>query len=97
VSTKSQTFERTLQLPEVLDMNAAAPLAGELVTYRGGDLQADASQVQRIGGQGIQVLLSALATWQQDGFRFSVVNPSAAFTDIIGVLGLNESELLGKG
>jgi chemotaxis protein CheX len=97
VSTKSQRFERILQLPEVLDMNAAVPLAGELLTYRGNDLQADASQVQRIGGQGIQVLLSALATWQQDGFKFSVVNPSAVFTDIVGLLGINESELLGKG
>jgi chemotaxis protein CheX len=85
-----------LQLPEVLDMNAAAPLAGELVTYRGNDLQADASQVQRIGGQGVQVLLSALATWQHDGFKFSVVQPSAVFKDVIEVLGINHGELLGR-
>jgi len=96
VSAIPQTLERTLQLPEVLDMNAAAPLAGELVTYRGNDLQVDASQVHRIGGQGVQVLLSALATWQQDGFNVSVVKPSAAFRDVIEVLGINEGELLGK-
>jgi chemotaxis protein CheX len=90
-------FERTLQLPEVLDLNAAAPLAGELLSYRGGDLAADASRVQRIGGQAIQVLMSARMSWEQDGMKLRIVNPSAAFTSVVELLGIAEGELLEKG
>ena len=96
MSVEAQDFERTIQLPEVLDLNAATPLAGELLSYRGNDLVADASQVQRIGGQGAQVLLSAAATWRQDGFKLRVVKPSAAFRDVIELLGIGEGELLDK-
>jgi chemotaxis protein CheX len=96
VSVEPDNFERTLQLPEVLDLNAATPLAGELLSFRGNDLAADASQVQRIGAQGVQVLLSAVATWRQDGFKLRVVKPSAAFRDVIESLGISEGELLDK-
>jgi chemotaxis protein CheX len=89
-------FERTLQLPEVLDVNAAGPLVGELLSYRGNDLLADASRVQRIGGQAIQVLMSARMTWGQDGMKFKVVNPSPAFKDVVEVLGIGDGELLDK-
>ena len=89
-------FERTLQLPEVLDVNAAAPLAGELLSYRGNDLLADASRVQRVGGQAIQVLMSARMTWEQDGMKLRVVKPSAAFKDVVELLGIGDGKLLDK-
>ena len=94
MSAIANALERTVQLPPVMDLNAAAPLAGDLLTYRGNDLLADASQVERIGGQGVQVLLSALATWREDGSKFKVVNPSPAFKEAIELLGINEPELL---
>ena len=96
MSDKARTFERTLQLPEVLDLNAAAPLAGELLTYRGTDLMADASQVKRLGGQAVQVLMSARMTWDQDGSRLRVVNPSQTFRDVVELLGIGDGELLDK-
>jgi chemotaxis protein CheX len=85
-----------LQLPEVLDVNAAAPLAGELLSYRGNDLLADASRVQRVGGQAIQVLMSARMTWEQDGMKLKLVKPSAALRDVVGALGIGDGELLDK-
>jgi chemotaxis protein CheX len=92
----ARRFQRTLQLPEVLDVNATAPLAGELLSYRGNDLLADASRVQRVGGQAIQVLMSARMTWERDGMKLRVVNPSPAFRDVVGVLGIGDGELLDK-
>ena len=83
----------TLQLPEVVDLNGLQQLAGELLSFRGSDLLADASQVRRIGGQGIQVLLSAVATWREDGLKLRVDSPSQAFNDAIDVLGIDRAEL----
>jgi len=96
MGTVPTRFERTLQLPDVLDLNAAAPLAGELLSYRGNDLLADASRVQRIGGQAIQVLMSARMTWEQDGMKMRVVKPSPAFKDVVELLGIGDGELLDK-
>lgn len=98
MSATANAFERTLQLPEVMDLNAATPLAGELLTFRGSDLLVDASQVKRLGGQGIQLLLSALSTWRDDGLKLRVLDPSQAFKDVIQLLGIDELELFeGQG
>jgi chemotaxis protein CheX len=97
MTTATGKYERTLVLPEVLDMNAATPLAGELLSYRGTDLAADASRVQRIGAQAIQVLMSARMTWEQEGMKLTVVNPSPAFTGAVELLGIGDGELLDKG
>lgn len=83
----------TMQLPEVIDLNGLQQLAGEFLSFRGNDLLADASQVRRIGGQGIQVILSALATWREDGMKLRVGSPSKAFNDAIDVLGIDRAEL----
>jgi chemotaxis protein CheX len=70
-----------------LDLNAAAPLAGEFMRLRGKDLQVDASGVERMGAQCLQVLLSARATWETDQAAFSVVSPSADFAAVLALLG----------
>lgn len=89
-SSKSGTRRGTigkLQLAEVLDLTAAAPLAQSLIPRRGSDLTIDASKVRRVGAQCLQVLLSAEATWKADGVRLTVENPTDEF--------LASSELLG--
>ncbi|WP_072371059.1 STAS domain-containing protein [Hyphomicrobium sp. NDB2Meth4] len=89
-SSKSGTRRGTtgkLQLAEVLDLTAAAPLAQSLLPRRGSDLTIDASKVRRVGAQCLQVLLSAEATWKADGVRLTVENPTDEF--------LASSELLG--
>ena len=76
-----------LRLAAALDLNAAAPLAAELLARRGQDLVIDAAHVARIGGQCLQVLLSARATWAADGRAFSIAEPSSDFIDALTLLG----------
>jgi len=85
-----------LQLPEVLDLTAAAPLAQSLLTRRGADLTVDASQVSRIGAQCLQVLLSAEATWKADGMRLSLDNPTEAFLKGTALLGITFDQSIAR-
>ena len=76
-----------VRLGQVLDLNAAGPLAHELLALRGRDLELDASAVQRLGAQCLQVLLSARATWDADGAAFALVSPSSEFISTLALLG----------
>ena len=60
----------TVTLGAALDMTAAGPLTKELLAVRGKPVALDASNVIRVGGQCLQVLLSAQATWAADGQPF---------------------------
>jgi chemotaxis protein CheX len=86
-----------MTLPSELDIKAAAPLAAELIAARGADIALNASQVERVGAQCLQVLLSAAATWSADGMEFSIDEPSPAFVDAIGIAGLDLSGFSAPG
>jgi chemotaxis protein CheX len=66
-----------VRLPETLDLNAAEPLRQALVEQRGRPLVLDGSQVARLGGLCLQVLVSAHKTWAEDGqeFRIELCSP----------------------
>ncbi|WP_309090152.1 STAS domain-containing protein [Phenylobacterium sp.] len=76
-----------VRLPPVLDLTAAAPLARQLEELRGRAVALDGSAVQRLGGQCLQVLLSARATWLADGQAFSLTDPSDELTAALLLLG----------
>ena len=78
-----------MQLPETLDLKAAGPLRGALLEVRGAPLQLDASNVQRLGGLCLQVLLSAEATWATDGHSFAISAASPAFAEGARRMGAN--------
>jgi len=78
---------QTLALGHSLDMTAAGPLASGLLERRGHPIEVDASQVRRIGGQCLQVLLSARSTWLADGQDFSIVNASSEFAEGVALMG----------
>jgi len=84
-----KTARKRLQLPEVLDLTAAAPLAQSFLSHRGAELSVDASRVQRVGTQCLQVLLAAAATWKMDGVRLCLVNPTAEFLESGRLLGIH--------
>ena len=67
-----------ITLPEGLDTAGAAALAAKLCTVRGRALKLDASGVERVGGLGLQVLLSARLTWAKDGAAIALERPSEA-------------------
>jgi chemotaxis protein CheX len=77
-----------LQLAEVLSLMAAAPLAKSLAQVRGSDVLIDASQVQHLGAQCLQVLLSAASTWSAEGALLRVVNRSAGFAAGLELMGV---------
>jgi len=77
----------TLALADTLDVNAAGPLTHSLLEMRGQAIALDASTVRRIGGQCLQVLLSAQDTWARDGQAFEIIAPSTDFMDGIALLG----------
>jgi chemotaxis protein CheX len=76
-----------IRLGEALDMTAAGPLAQALTARRGQAVALDASGVRRVGGQCLQVLLSAEATWAADGHPFRIVDPSPDFADGVALMG----------
>ncbi|HEY0438088.1 MAG TPA: STAS domain-containing protein [Phenylobacterium sp.] len=76
-----------VRLPEIMDLNAARPLAADLLELRGGAVTLDGSQVTRLGGLCLQVLLSAQATWAADGQAFQVAAPSPEFDQTLSLFG----------
>ncbi len=76
-----------MRLPQILDLGAAAPLWSSLNDARGQALQLDGSEVERIGGLCLQVLLAAKARWASEGADFSIVNASPAFVEGIATHG----------
>ena len=78
----------TLQLRSQLDLTAAAPLAKELLGMRGSDVIIDASGVERVGAQVLQVLASAMETWRSDLQQIEIENPSKPFLDALQTMGL---------
>ena len=76
-----------LVLADSLDLTAAAPLAAELLAARGKPATLDASGVQRLGAQCLQVLLAARALWSSDGQPWRLVDPSPEFADAVALMG----------
>lgn len=76
-----------MQLAEVLDLSAAAPLAATLLARRKKATVIDASNVQRLGGQCLQVLLAAAATWKDDQAVFRIDAMSEEFREGLRLLG----------
>ena len=79
--------DATLKLSDSLDMTAAGPLQKDLLGRRGQPVSLDGSQVRRVGGQCLQVLLSAQATWAADGAAFEIIDPSPEFADGLALMG----------
>jgi anti-anti-sigma regulatory factor len=74
-------------LPDILDVSSVAVVHRDLVAKRGGDLDIDASNVRRIAGLGLQLLVAAGATWTADGQKLRVVNGSPTFAEAIRISG----------
>ncbi len=79
--------DQLIVLPETLDLLAATPLAAALLAKRGQDVVIDGTAVRRFGGQCLQVLLAARASWQADGRFFRIVSASAELAHGLAQLG----------
>jgi chemotaxis protein CheX len=64
-----------------------------LLALRGAKVSVDAAQVQRVGAQCVQVIMSAVATWKADEVALCVVEPSEEFRDALSLLGVGLAEI----
>jgi chemotaxis protein CheX len=87
---------KILKLPEVLDLNAASRLHEQVLAHKGDDIDVDASEVNRVGAQCVQVLLSAVQSWRADRQQFKVAQASDAFIKTLQLLGISDEALLPK-
>ncbi len=94
--TSVNTEPARIMLAANLDIRAASPLARELVAVRGRELLIDASRVERVGAQCMQVLLSAAATWNTDMVQIDIERESEAFIQGIETLGISKSRLINE-
>ena len=70
-----------ISLPAIIDLRAVEPLKTALLEQRGQAVALDASAVERIGGLGVQLLLSAIKTWQADAQELTFLNVSNAMSE----------------
>ena len=84
-----------LALPAAINTGSIGALRTQLVERRGAPLELDASSVQRVGGLGLQVLLSAARAWAADGQHFAITKPSSAFTEMLRLTGAAHLPELG--
>jgi len=84
----------SVRLPQTLDLAAAAPLALELLSHRGKPTVVDALGVERPGASCLQVLLSAIRTWQGDSVPLTFANCGPPFIEHLRFLGIEPSAFL---
>ena len=95
MSAQSESEPAPLMLPKVLDLAAATPLKAALLARRGAPLELDGSEVQRMGGLCLQVLLAAQAAWAADGQPLRLASPSEALRETLANLGAAETLMEG--
>ncbi|HWQ86611.1 STAS domain-containing protein [Brevundimonas sp.] len=74
-------------LPARMDASTLPGTHSDLASRRGADLDLEASQVDRFGAQALQLVLSAFASWREDGFRLRILDPSEAVRTAFDQLG----------
>jgi len=80
-------------LPAVLDLKAASQLMEMFLAHRGENLYLDGHEVQRVGGQCLQVLLCAKKAWAEDGYSLLLDNISEEAVAALELLGVEPSSL----
>jgi chemotaxis protein CheX len=77
----------------VLDLNAASGLREQFIGRRGTALRVDASQVERLGGLCLQVLLAARAAWAEDHQELRFDDLSSELQSGLDVFGVSAPAL----
>lgn len=77
------------RLAAVLDLTQASVLHRKLMAMRGRDIVIDASGVDRIGVQCVQVLMAGSCAWRRDNKRFSIENASDAYRKTMQLIGVD--------
>ena len=87
MASKKPAAAKSLNLAPVLDLN-------EAMSLRGSDLMIDASGVERVGAQCVQVLMAAKKNWDEDKLTFKFSKVSDTFSKTMQLIGINIEPLL---
>jgi chemotaxis protein CheX len=85
-----------IKLSAVLDLNEASTLHGQLMNMRGSDVVLDASGVERVGVQCVQVLVAGARAWDQDQKSFLVEKASQSFEKTMQLIGIDPANMVAK-
>ncbi len=86
----------TLKLSPVLDLTQASVLYGKLKELRGKPVMVDASEVERVGAQCVQILMAGIKAWEADGKQFTFSKASEAFDKTLKLIGVDIGHMLPK-
>ncbi|KEQ05779.1 MULTISPECIES: STAS domain-containing protein [Pseudorhizobium] len=86
----------SLKLSPVLDLTEASALHGTLMSMRGRNVTIDASEVERVGVQCVQVLIAGARAWQADKKSYVVDKSSDAFAKTMQLIGIDTDLLVAK-
>lgn len=82
-----------LYLTKVLDLIEAPSLLDSFIQMKPSNLKIDAQNVERVGTQCIQVLVSAKNKWQEENCDFILVNQSREFLEAMLTIGIKDDDL----
>jgi chemotaxis protein CheX len=82
-----QISGESVVLEPILDLKAADRLKSILMERRGRPLEIDASNVQRLGGLCLQVLISAQHAWMLEGIPMTIASRSGEFSETLKLFG----------
>lgn len=86
-----QVVDGQLLLDPQLGSLLARDLYAALSSSKGRPVAIDASRVEHLGVQCLQVLLAAVVQWQRDAVEFKFVSTSQEFDAVVEKLGFNAS------
>ncbi len=86
-------MDDVLKLPQTLDVAAVRAVREDLLARRGTATTMDASDIERIGALGVELLIAAQRQWQKDDSVLQLVGLSEAVTDAFTDLGLDAAVL----
>ena len=76
-----------IRLSATLGSREAGGLRDQLLALRGRPIELEGQDVERVGALGLQVLLSAQATWERDNQGFRLVEASEELAKGLAILG----------
>ncbi|EKN00118.1 MULTISPECIES: STAS domain-containing protein [Acidocella] len=82
-----------IELPAVMDLVAAPALQEMFLQRRGQDVCLNGAQVQRLGGQCLQVLLAARLAWAAEDHSLTLHSPSEDLITSLELMGLKPDDL----
>jgi chemotaxis protein CheX len=89
IQADDEAAPAVVRLPEVLDADAASRLAGDLRALADRAVTLEASGVQRMGAQGLQVLLAARKSWGEAGLGLDLHAASPAVEEALLLFGVS--------